>query len=226
MPRPAARTQRNAPDPSSVVADKGEQIVRAAREVFLKHGFSAASTDMIQTAAGVSKATMYARFATKEALFIAVVEASCADFLQAVRRLELPATDLRSALTALAHAYLQIVLSADALSLFRVVIAEAPRFPELARRFYLAGPAVVNDIVAAYLQQAAERGEVDFSEVGRDTAAALFVSLVRSEAHLLCLTHPKSIPSDAQTDQWASLAVTTFLRAYGTGRAARKKPAR
>src|SRR5262249_11047203 len=139
-------------------------------------------------------------------------------FLSAVRALELPESDVAEALTALGRAYLQIVLSREALNLFRVIIAEAPRFPELARRFYLAGPAEMNGIVATYLDGATARGEVDFSAIGRDAAAALFVDLVRSEAQLQCLTHPDSIPSAAQKDRWVTIAVTTFLRAYGVKR--------
>lgn len=158
---------------------------------------------------------MYAHFANKETLFAAVIEQECASFLSAVRALELPDSDLAETLTALGRAYLRIVLSPEALSLFRVVIAEAPRFPELARRFYLAGPAAMNSIVATHLDRSAARGEVDFSVIGRDAAAALFVDLVRSEAQLQCLTHPDSVPSAAQQDQWTAIAVTTFLRAYG-----------
>jgi AcrR family transcriptional regulator len=172
---------------------------------------------MIQEAAGVSKSTMYAHFPNKEALFVAMIEEGCANFLSAVRALQLPESELAESLTALARAYLQIVLSPQALSLFRVVIAEAPRFPELSRRFYLAGPAAMNAIVADYLDRATARGEVDFSAIGRDAAAALFVDTVRSEAQLQCLTHPDSIPSAAQKDRWVAIAVTTFLRAYGTG---------
>lgn len=164
---------------------------------------------------------MYAYFANKEALFVAVIEEGCASFLSSVRTLELPESNLAEALTALGRAYLRIVLSPEALSLFRVVIAEAPRFPDLARRFYLAGPAAMNGIVAAYLDRATARGEVDFSAIGRNAAAALFVDLVRSEAQLQCLTHPDSIPSAAQKDQWTAIAVTTFLRAYGSRRAKR-----
>lgn len=197
--------------------DKRSQIVAAARSVFLQHGFSGASTDTIQEAAGVSKSTMYAHFENKETLFAGVMEEGCATFLSAVRALELPeSAPLEETLTALGRAYLQIVLSREALSLFRVVIAEAPRFPDVARRFYLAGPAAMNEIVATYLDRATRRREVDFSAIGRDAAAATFVDLVRSEAQLQCLTHPASIPSAAQKDRWVAIAVTTFLRAYAT----------
>jgi len=210
--------------PMNARPEKASQLIAAARKVFLQHGFSAASTDMIQAAAGVSKSTMYAHFPNKEALFAAVIEEGCATFLSAVRALRLPESTLMESLTAVGRAYLQIVLSPEALSLFRVIIAEAPRFPELARRFYLAGPAAMNDIVASYLDRATARGDVELSAIGRDAAAALFVDLVRSEAQLQCLTHPDSVPSAAQKDQWVAIAVTTFLRAYGTKPRGKTRP--
>ena len=187
----------------------------AARSVFLSLGFSAATTDMIQQAAGVSKATVYSHYPTKEALFIAVIDAECKRFLASVRALRFQSTRLDDALMALAQAYLEIVLSPSGLDLFRVVVADAPRFPELARKFYLAGPHTLNEIVAAHLDEASERGEMNFSAVGRDVAASLFVNLVRGELQLQCLTHPGSVPSAAQRDLWARAAVTTFVRAYG-----------
>src|SRR3546814_3302277 len=97
----------------------------------------------------------------------------------------------------LARAYLDIVLSPGGLAVFRVVIAEGPRFPKLARTFYLAGPQVMTTMVSEQLARAAASGEVDLGEIGRDTAASLFINLVRGEPQLQCLTHPDAAPSSA-----------------------------
>jgi TetR/AcrR family transcriptional repressor of mexJK operon len=204
---------------------KAAAVLSGARTIFLGHGFSAATTDMIQQAAGVSKATVYARYPTKEALFIAVIEAECESFLGRVRELRFPSTRPHDVLMSLAKSYMAIVLSPSALSLFRVVIAEAPRFPELARHFYLAGPRAFTDIVASHLEETARHDEIDFSAVGRDIAASLFVNLVRGELQLQCLTHPGSVPSAAQRDQWSEAAVTTFVRAFGKSTSRAKRPA-
>jgi len=195
-------------------SDKAATVLTAARSVFLTHGFSAATTDMIQQAAGVSKATVYAHYPTKEALFISVIDAECERFITTIRALQFQSTRLDDVLMAVAQAYLDLVLSAQGLALFRVVVADAPRFPELARKFYLAGPHTLSEIVAEHLDEAAARGEMDFSAVGRDVAASLFVNLVRGELQLQCLTHPGSVPSAAQRDLWARAAVATFVRAY------------
>src|SRR3546814_7737742 len=88
---------------------------------------------MIQREAGVSKSTVYAHYANKEALFTAVIEAECASFTNTVHGIEFRPGKLRETLTMLAKAYLDIVLSPGGLALFRVVIAEGQRFPRLAR---------------------------------------------------------------------------------------------
>jgi hypothetical protein len=57
----------------------------------------------------------------------------------------------------LARAYLDIVLSPGGLAVFRVVIAEGPRFPKLARTFYLAGPQVMTTMVSEQLANERQR---------------------------------------------------------------------
>lgn len=214
VPTVPAPAKENAPL-RRLSAGKAATVLAAARDTFMAHGFTAATTDMIQQAAGVSKSTVYAHYPNKQALFNAVIEAECESFLQAMRQITLTPGHLADALGSLARAYLGIVLSPGALALFRVVIAEAPRFPDLARHFYLIGPDTANRIVASHLEEGAKNGEVDFSSVGRDAAAAIFVNLVRAEPQLQCLTHPGSRPSAAQMDTWAAQAVTTFMLAFG-----------
>lgn len=214
------RTQRPAravPERArTALRDKAQTVLQAARTIFLTHGFSAATTDMIQREAGVSKSTVYEHYPNKEALFAAVIENECAASMASVRGVGLQATGgLRETLTALARAYIGVVLGPTGLALFRVAIAEAPRFPHLAQTFYSAGPRVIRTMVAEPLARAAESGEIDVSRVGVDAAAGVFVSLVRGDAFIQYLTHPDATPSTAQLDEWVEIAVTTFLRAYG-----------
>lgn len=203
------------PQMNHELTGKALQILQAARRVFLTHGFSAATTDMIQQEAGVSKSTVYAHFPNKEALFTAVIEAECTAFTDTVRDIKFKHGKLRETLTILARTYLDIVLSPAGLAVFRVVIAEGVRFPNLARAFYLAGPQVMITMIAEQLASAVASGEVDLNELGCETAASLFINLVRSEPQFQCLTHPNAAPSAIQVDQWVNIAVTTFMRAYG-----------
>jgi AcrR family transcriptional regulator len=197
-------------------AGKADTILNAARTVFLAHGFSAATTDMIQREARVSKSTVYAAWPNKEALFAAVIERECGAFAASLRGMQFETDDIARSLTALARAYLSLIVSPTGLALYRVVAAEAPRFPELGRAFFEAGPQNVASIVTQYLEHAATRGQINVQAVGLATAATLFIGLVRCEGQLECLMYPHARPSDAQLDRWVEAAVRTFLLAFGT----------
>jgi AcrR family transcriptional regulator len=206
------------PSPTAELNEKARTVLRAATEVFLSHGFSAATTDMIQREAGVSKATLYACYPNKEALFTAVIEAQCAGMADAMRAVEAAPGDVASTLAAMGRSYMHSVLAPAGLALFRVVAAEALRFPHLGRSFYLAGPKMITNLVARQLSFAAEAGDIDVQSVGIDAAAHILVSLFRGERHMEYLTHPEARPSEAQIEQWAQAAVEVFLRAFGIPR--------
>jgi len=193
--------------------DKQQAVLEAATSVFLAHGFSAATTDMIQREAKVSKKTMYACFPSKESLFIAVIERECAVLTKSFKAIHVNG-DIAKTLTDLGTSYLQLILSPTATALYRVVIAEAPRFPELGRRFYMAGPKVIYEKLAEYLSEATKNREINIQAIGAPSASTLFMNMVRGEAQLEYLTHPQTKPSAVQIDQWVKLAVETFLSAF------------
>lgn len=202
---------------SRCCSEKTAAVLDAAAQVFLAHGFSAATTDMIQRAAAVSKATVYACYPNKEALFAAVIERECQHMMDGIRALDGIAQPLRPALTEMGRAYLAMLLSPNGLALYRVVVADAPRFPELGRLFFQTGPQQVVAIVARLLCRAAD--SLDLSAIGAAEAAKLFLSLLRNEAQLELLTHPSAQTSAAGIDRLVELAVSTFLRAYAPGNA-------
>ena len=60
-------------NPDDSPRDKVRPILRAARAVFLAHGYGEASMDLVARDAGVSKATLYVYFSGKRELFSAIV---------------------------------------------------------------------------------------------------------------------------------------------------------
>ncbi|MCW2318991.1 AcrR family transcriptional regulator [Rhodoblastus acidophilus] len=193
-----------------------DKILSVAANLFLEHGFSATTTDMIQRGAGMSKATVYQCFPNKEAMFAAVIERACQDLANSLPDIDMSAGPIEASLGELGRAYLEIVIAPTTLALFRVVVAEAPRFPQLGRLLYRSGPRRIISLIGEKLSEAAGNGEIDLQSVGHESAANLFCGLVRAEAQLECLTHPDARPSAAQIDHWVRLAVVTFMRAFGT----------
>jgi AcrR family transcriptional regulator len=133
-------------DPKAgLMARKRRQIVDAALEAFLDHGYAESSVNKIAEAAGVSIKTLYRHFETKAELFSAVMQAACASPSGRERDTG-PDEDfatLRSWYSeppeiAFVHAgeeYLRHVLSDEQLAIYRVVVRDAHRFPELHRSY-------------------------------------------------------------------------------------------
>ncbi|QNW92969.1 TetR/AcrR family transcriptional regulator [Acinetobacter seifertii] len=191
--------------------EKDQKILDAATKFFLIHGFSGTTTDMIQKEAGVSKATMYGCYKNKEAMFAAVIERQCTNMQEQIILVETKAKNLRSALTDIGKTYLCFILSHSGLAFFRVCIAEAVRFPELSEKFFQVGPQRLANIIAGYLEKSVKQGEIKSSS-SSDAAANIFLSLLRSDAHLKCLTHPDYLISESEISIWVEYVVNLFLK--------------
>jgi TetR/AcrR family transcriptional regulator, mexJK operon transcriptional repressor len=124
--------RRGRPSPERAAAIEG--MIRAAGlEVFLEAGYEAANMDEVAARAGVSKATLYTRFDSKEALFRAVVAAQVG---QVGRYAEggfarLP-PDLEPMLRFHARAILNAFRSEEFRRLDRLMNMARTSFPELA----------------------------------------------------------------------------------------------
>jgi AcrR family transcriptional regulator len=121
-------------DPKAkLMARKRSAIINAALDAFLEEGYAGSSVNRIATAAGVSIATLYRHFASKDELFVAVIQDACSTEGDGDRPwLSMPPLE---GLTEAGCELLQDALSEQKLALFRVVTRDAPRFPELGRRY-------------------------------------------------------------------------------------------
>ncbi|EFQ81934.1 transcriptional regulator, TetR family [Aeromicrobium marinum DSM 15272] len=133
-----------------------EKILTAGREVLLRDGYDAASTNKVAKQAGISPGSLYQYFADKDAVVDAVV-AKYADELS--DRVAASLTDqLGGPDDSLIHATLHALLDAleENEAFLRVFVDELPRTRNHER---LAGVEQrVSDLMAAYL--AARRGDV------------------------------------------------------------------
>lgn len=94
---------------------------------------------------------------------------------------------------------------------FRVCIAEAVRFPELSEKFFEVGPQRLANIIAGYLEKSVKQEEIELTS-SSEVAANIFLSLLRSDAHLKCLTHPDYLISADEISTWVEYAVDLFLK--------------
>jgi AcrR family transcriptional regulator len=165
MPSTSTRTPRRKGRPSSEDAARLDRDVRDhALRLFLEQGYEATSMDAIAEAAGTTKASVYARFASKDALFQNVLT-------WAVARPDWPKPeppppvfdDLDGALRAIARAALERALDPDMVQLGRIAVAQAARFPDVAGKVgELSWPRL--QLVAGLLRHHAAMGTIDAPE--------------------------------------------------------------
>jgi len=190
------------------------KILAGAREIFFQHGFGAATTDMVQQAAGVSKSTVYSYFPSKDALFVAVVRAECGKLVEGVHRERIKAQTPRETLLHMGMRLFETILDPPVLSLLRIVIAEAPRFPDLGRTVREAGALPMLRELADYLGEATRRGDLQVDEPG--SAARHFVGMALHDIHMECLLGMRPVPDEGESQAIVERAVEAFLRAYAT----------
>jgi TetR/AcrR family transcriptional regulator, mexJK operon transcriptional repressor len=202
--------QRTAP---RVEAGGKAQTIRAAAErAFLASGFGAVSMDAIAREAGVSKATVYAHYHSKEELFGAVVADLSERRFHGFSAEALDAADIEASLLTIAARFLDLVLSPEAIALNRILIGEVSRFPVLGEVFWAAGPERTRVQVEAFLRRAAAVGTLSVPDPR--LAAEQFVALARGEIHLRSLLRLEDPGDPTALAAAAENAVATFLRAF------------
>jgi AcrR family transcriptional regulator len=146
--------------PRELAGEVEERILDGAGKVFLERGFEGASIDEIAEVARAGKATIYARFPGKEALFAAVV-ARKARKTASPDSLVYQGSTTEQRLQALATTILEQALAPEAVGLIRLTVAEARRFPDLASNAHRAARARGSESVAALLSDIGKSAEVD-----------------------------------------------------------------
>jgi TetR/AcrR family transcriptional repressor of mexJK operon len=208
---------------SEVSNPKRRAIMAAAAELFMAEGYAAVSMDAVAKTSGVSKATLYAHFSGKEALFESIVAAGCEHMRERAEEF-LGGHDrpLREALVELGLHWLRFMLRRQVRALHRVMIAEGVRFPALARAFYAAGPQAMQSWLTGWMAGELARGRLR-PEVRPAQAAEHFLSLLRGD--LFVRATLGLVGEDAAAAELQGIAeqvADTFLRLHGADATSRR----
>jgi AcrR family transcriptional regulator len=197
--------------PAANGSAKREAILAAARAVFLEHGFAGASMDTITRRAGVSKATVYAHFPSKLELFGAIVRDRCRATVGAAAEAAIAGGAApREALIAFGRQLIGFLTDPETLALYRVVLAEAGRVPELGRAVYAAGPDRGAGELAAFFAAESAAGRLRVGDPR--LAAEQFCGMLLGHFHLRRLLAVEAgRPPAAAIDRAVKQAVDVFL---------------
>ncbi|QCB92715.1 TetR/AcrR family transcriptional regulator [Cellulomonas shaoxiangyii] len=192
-----------------VAQEKRDLIVTAATALFLELGYDRTSLARIADRAGVSRATLFKQFPTKAALFDAIVTESWSTADDADPP---PAGDLVDGLSTIGRRYAELLGRPRMTDLFRIVIAELPRFPELAHAQFSHGKMPYFESVRRYLLAEHEAGTVRVDDV--DLAATQFLGMISNYVFWPTLLVPGWEVSAERVAEVVDEAVRTVVARY------------
>mgnify|MGYP001312335168 FL=1 len=185
---------------------KTEAILEAAAVLFGEKGL-AASMDEIARRAGVSKQTLYNRYASKAEIARALA-ARRSDAITAPLRV---GGDVETVLTAMAASLIRRICHADKGASLRGVALMSPEAPDLARAIYDAGPGESLRRIAAWLAEQDRAGRLNVPDP--DHAAEMFSGMALGHGHLrslLGVPHPDADKVETRAAETAR----RFIRAF------------
>lgn len=187
-----------------------EAIIDEATRLFLELGYERATMGELTRRLGGSKATLYGYFASKQELFVAVVETLGASHLmEAAAELENMAPgDLREGLTRFARRMLALLVRDEALAMQRMIIGESSR-SEVGDILIELGPQRTLGALVRAFRGAMARGELPAGPA--EVLAQQLIALVQAEVALrVFMRQPPPVPED-EREAMARRAVRVFL---------------
>jgi TetR/AcrR family transcriptional regulator, regulator of autoinduction and epiphytic fitness len=194
--------------------EKRKAAVQAAMELFLEQGYERTSLLQVAKRADVSTATLFKRYPTKAALFDAIVEEFWASDIAC------PGTIApghpRKALRKIGLDYALRMRRPEMQAIYRLIVAEAPRFPDLGRLLFDKAKGVFLAQLKEYLAAETEAGGLDVGDV--ETAALQFLALIAGRAFWPELLGPGCGGDDAAVARVVTDAVAMMLARYAPPR--------
>ncbi|MBE9604051.1 TetR/AcrR family transcriptional regulator [Acetobacteraceae bacterium H6797] len=197
----------------TTVSPKQRAALDAAARLFMARGYAAVSMDAVAKEAGISKATLYAHFASKDALFAAFVEERCR-MLEADTQAVSHDVPVEEAVRRIGGFWLRFMITPGAIAVHRIVMAEGWRFPDLINAFYRSGPTRMKAWLAAWVAEEQRLGRLR-NDVPPQEAAWHLASLMRGEVFMRVALGVQPPPSEADIEHTVESATRAFIRSYG-----------
>ncbi|MEO6093324.1 MAG: TetR/AcrR family transcriptional regulator [Novosphingobium sp.] len=185
-----------------------DELLDCALDSFLEHGFEQATMELIATAIGMSKRTVYAYYGDKEALFRAAVERAIERYTVPREALDaLIGHDLEQTLRAVGRLRVANIASHVSTTLQRILAAQSHRFPDLFNAAFTRGAGPTIAFLVDLFARHQARGGICVPEPER--AAVAFLSLVVSgPARIIVSGNPLS---DEEIEARIGFGVGLFL---------------
>lgn len=194
-----------------VAQEKRVAALEAAVTLFLERGYAGTSLHDVAKAASVSTGTLFKHFPTKAELFGAIM-AQVWETAPGHEPRPLPEGDPREGLTIVGLDYARLLRQPNIEALFRVIIAEAQRFPELGQALYERGKKPYLDRLHGYLEREVSLGKLAIADI--PLAGRQFLGMINDVVFWPRFLIVDLVIDDSEVLRVVQGAVETFLARY------------
>lgn len=187
-------------------------ILDAARALFFEKGYEATTLGEVVARSGGSLSTLYELFGNKPGLLAALVRERCEAIAAVVEGVGIAALPPRDALCTVGRHLVAQLTDPSSIALYRVVVAETPRQPELGRQFYAAGPEPGRRMMAGFLAGQTAQGALQVDDA--DEAALFFFNMLLGNYQSRLLCGLPAADDAAEVERHIGRTVDAFLRLY------------
>jgi TetR/AcrR family transcriptional repressor of mexJK operon len=184
-------------------------LIHTAGQLFLKHGYRNVSLEMLAREAHVAVRTIYVKFGGKAGLLNAVMVHNRERFFN-THAMEQDERPLKRIVGDFAADFLDLVSMPEALSMIRMVIADAPGNVELAQTFFDAGPKQTREMLMRFFTRPDIRAQLR-DDVDIELVTVHLLNCVSGDSYIrLMFEQPKV--SRAQTLRELEQRLDLFYR--------------
>ena len=193
------------------ISPRGLLILDAAQDLFYHQGFDETSLAMIISQTGGSRRSIYDEFGNKPGLLMAVVQRQVTRQSQTLTLINRD-IDVKEALNQVCFKFVQGMLSPELISLFRLVVQQVVKFPELGEMINQTGLMAGVVPLVDYLSWLNEQKILTIENC--HFSAQMLLEVAKGPLHTRSLLLPNKKVGDEEISLQVAQAVDIFLNAH------------
>jgi TetR/AcrR family transcriptional regulator len=204
-------TDERAKPQRMAAADRRQQIIRTAMELFARKGFKGTTTKEIAMAAGVNEALIFRHFPTKQDLYSAIIDFKMGEYQQKIRGVierDIERLDDYALFEDLAYGVLELHRQDG--TFMRLLLHSALEGHELSRMFFQSQAAPNFQFIADYIARRIKDGV--YRPVQPKAMARAFFGMISYQAQIRELFDPEGAILKLSSRQAARLFADMFLQ--------------
>lgn len=204
LPRRARGRPRLRPDDET-----RRLVIEAARHEFHASGYAGASMSAVAQRAGISTRTMYRLIPTKAELFRCVVSERISRFVLELDEAAYEDLAVEEALEHVLLAFGILALDEETIAIYRLVLSEGDRFPEIAATFHDAAVRRTTEAMERWLAVQCERGLIVLDDL--PLATGMLRGMMLLEPQRAVMMGERAAPDAAEIAARARACARLFL---------------